>query len=185
MSAQKIGFQTCIRFNKCNPDAVIPKCLHVRLDDFNRNRLTRALKSYMLSNSFQLDPSRRMHVKGLDFEGLCSFIQQEPWSRVFAAKTRDNRRRNALNQCKKRLFSPAPTLGKGKSIKSLKWTERLNSWTWEKKLDHLVSLFRMVSSNSDVNVRNLCLYVALVMKLLKLLGRKDLFRELIQILDYQ
>ena len=171
MSAQQIRFKTCIRFNKCNPEGLVPKCLYGRLDDFNRNRLTAALKSYMLSNSFQLEPHRRMHVKGLDFEGLSSSIQQEPWSRVFT-KTRDNRRRTPFRWEKAK-------------IKSLKWTERLDSWTWEKKLDYLVSLFRMVSSNSDINIRNLCLYVALVMKLLKLLGRKDLFRELIQILHYQ
>jgi hypothetical protein len=171
MCAQEIRFKTCIRFNNCNPEGLVPKCLYGRLDDFNRNRLTAALKSFLLSNRFQLHPSIRMHVKGLDFEGLCSCIQQEPWSRRFA-KTKDNRRRN-------------PSPWKEAKIKSLTWTERLDSWTWEKKLDYLVSFSKMVSSNSDINIRKLCLYVALVMKLLKLLGRKDLFRELIQILHYQ
>ena len=171
MCAQRIRFDTCIRFNNCNPEGLVPKCLYSRLDDFYRNRLTAALKSYLLCNVFQVETSLRMHVMGMDFEGLCSCIQQEPWRRNFV-NTRDNRRSN-------------PFPWDEEKIKSLTWTERLDSWTWEKKLDYLVSFSRMVSSNSDIKIYQLCLYVALVMKLLKLFGGKDLFRKLIKILHYR
>ena len=70
-------------------------------------------------------------------------------------------------------------------MKSLKVTEILDYWTWEKKLGNLMSLVSKVSSNSDINIHDLCLYVALVMKLLKVLGRKDLFRELILNLHFK
>jgi hypothetical protein len=174
MPGQGNRFETCISFNNCHPESLLPKCFYGRLDDFNRNRLTPALKSFMLSNSFQLDPSRRKHVKEMDFVGLCSFIQQEPWSRRFSD-----------SKAIRRPVSPGSAFPwEEAKMKSLKVTERLDYLTWEKKLGYLVSLVNKVSSNSDINIRKLCLYVALVMKLLKVLGRKDLFRELCLILHY-
>jgi len=175
MPAQEKRFETCIRFNTCNPESLLPKCFYSRLDDFNRNRLTPALKSYMLSNSFQLHPLRRMHVEELDFVGLCSFIQQEPWSRKFSDTKAIRRPRS----------SGSAFPWEEEKMKSLTFTERLDSWTWEKKLGYLMSLVSKVSNNSDITIRKLCLYVALVMKLLKVLGRKNLFRELILILHFQ
>ena len=173
MPAQENRFETCIRFNTCHPESLLPKCFYGRLDDFNRNRLTPALKSYMLSNNFQIDPLRRKHVKKLDFAGLCSFIQQEPWSRRFSNTIR-------------RPVSPGSAFPwQEAKMKSLKVTEILDYWTWEKKLGNLMSLVSKVSSNSDINIHDLCLYVALVMKLLKVLGRKDLFRELILNLHFK
>jgi len=173
MPAQKNRFETCIRFNTCHPESLLPKCFYSRLDDFNRNRLTPALKSFMLKRTFQLDPSRRMHVKELDFVGLCSFVQQGPWSRRFSDTIRRPR-------------SPGSAFPwEEEKMKSLTVTQRLDYWTWEKKLGYLMSLVSKVSNNSDITIRKLCLYVALVMKLLKVLGRKDLFRELILILHFQ
>jgi hypothetical protein len=168
MPAQENRFETCISFNNCHPESLLPKCFYGRLDDFNRNRLTPALKLFMLSNAFQVDLLRRKQVKELGFVGLCSFIQQELCSRRFSN-----------SKAIRRPVSPGSASPWVEAkLKSLKVTERLGYLTWEKKLSYLMSLINKVSSNSDINIHKLCLYVALVMKLLKVLGRKALFRVL-------
>jgi hypothetical protein len=57
-------------------------------------------------------------------------------------------------------------------MNSLKWTERLLLDLAEIGL--LVSFSRMVSSNSDINIRKLCLFMALVMETAPVVGQEVL-----------
>ena len=89
MPAQENRFETCIRFNTCHPESLLPKCFYGRLDDFNQNRMTPALKSYMLSNNFQIDPLRRKHVKKLDFAGCVLLFNRSPGAGGFLIPSGD------------------------------------------------------------------------------------------------